>query len=431
MTLFRRFSLSSLEKLYKMNSLYLNYMNKNENISFESLNIFFTELYAHLNIWKRHYQIFFYINLIDNQSYVYYPFLYGLELIDTAYIRTFYKIYEIYKMLFESIQSHIIIQQIMNTRRVNFIYKNALKTLEISIFICLYILHNMILLNPSRKNLFIIVLYGNMNIQLFSWFCSTEHKKEMNALLIFLNDLFENNSHILEGFEINDSQLAFLKFLNTFLSNYNNQKIIISQKLCEFIELFLNHFSLLMIEILKTQTSNDDGIIKRNKKILKTTEILISCAFYISKNAETKQLLLKNDLLKNMIDLLRFLNNYTISSKKNSNTRNKNDGEFKYPYFKRDIIQLLSTLCFRDKKVQDNIRELHGLNLILSQCNIDDENPYIKEYAIFCLRNLLENNEENKKLLREMKAIQLQDSEIVNRLGLTIGITNERHKKAS
>ncbi|KAG5437643.1 hypothetical protein PCANB_000680 [Pneumocystis canis] len=319
-----------------------------------------------------------------------------------------------------------------------------------------------------------------MNIQLFSWFCSTEHKKEMNALLIFLNDLFENNSHIFdilfknnmgkemlslllshseemyldeitnnfellqslffsfiqndktleiftfinqEGFEINDSQLAFLKFLNTFLSNYNNQKIIISQKLCEFIELFLNHFSLLMIEILKTQTSNDDGIIKRNKKILKTTEILISCAFYISKNAETKQLLLKNDLLKNMIDLLRFLNNYTISSKKNSNTRNKNDGEFKYPYFKRDIIQLLSTLCFRDKKVQDNIRELHGLNLILSQ--------YIKEYAIFCLRNLLENNEENKKLLREMKAIQLQDSEIVNRLGLTIGITNERHKKAS
>lgn len=196
----------------------------------------------------------------------------------------------------------------------------------------------------------------------------------MHELFVFMNK---------SGSQVSDSQLVFLKFLNTFLSNYTNQKIIISEKLCEFIELMLSLFCLSMVKIVKTQVSDSNQISMKSQNILKATEILISCAFHLSKDPKTKRLLLKNDLLKNLINLLQSIDDYSMTQNKASKIPSNGSNRIKFPYFKRDIVQLLSTLCFRDKKVQDDIRELHGLGLILSQCRVDDENPCIIYLAIF------------------------------------------------
>jgi ataxin-10 len=42
---------------------------------------------------------------------------------------------------------------------------------------------------------------------------------------------------------------------------------------------------------------------------------------------------------------------------------------------KRDIIEIITLLLTLDKDIQNTIRELGGIPLILSQCNIDDDNP--------------------------------------------------------
>jgi len=42
---------------------------------------------------------------------------------------------------------------------------------------------------------------------------------------------------------------------------------------------------------------------------------------------------------------------------------------------KRDVITILTLLLHLNKQLQDTIREKGGIPLILSQCNIDDDNP--------------------------------------------------------
>jgi len=36
---------------------------------------------------------------------------------------------------------------------------------------------------------------------------------------------------------------------------------------------------------------------------------------------------------------------------------------------------------------------------VLNLCAIDDRNPYLREYALFALRNLLHNNPENQAVV--------------------------------
>ncbi|EMR08220.1 hypothetical protein PNEG_03389 [Pneumocystis murina B123] len=478
---YRRFASKSSHKL--CNRLYPKYSlpvdKQNELDILEAISEDIVKLHKRLDICGRlnHISICF-----DPVYYGDNVFLYGLDLAGNTNTCIFYKACEICRILEKAIRLHIDVYKRVN-EEINVISGlEKLSCLETCVFRSLCVFDDLISLNYVEKGMFLIALFKVLDSEILEWFCFGGHKKEMNALLVFLNDLFRDNSSVCDilfnndmgkemmilffsfsekmymdeisnnfellqslffsfiqndkvhelfvlmnksGFQISDSQLVFLKFLNTFLSNYTNQKIIISEKMCEFIESMLNLFCLSMVEIVKTQVFDSNQIFIKSQKILKATEILISCAFHVSKNSKEKQLLLKNDLLKSLINLLQSIDDYSMTQNKTSKILSNNSNKVSFPYFKRDIIQLLSTLCFRNKKVQDDIRELHGLGLILSQCRIDDENPYLREYAIFCLRNVLEDNEKNKELLRNMKPIGLQNSEITDKLGLTLEIMNK------
>ncbi|KTW25751.1 hypothetical protein T552_03364 [Pneumocystis carinii B80] len=456
---YRRFASKSSQKL--CNRTYPKYSipdKQDEEAILETISEEIIELYRRLDICARLNHISICFDPIYYEDNV---FLYGLNLAGNARTCIFYKASEVCRILRRAIRLHIdVFKGVNEETNVNDDEAKTLSCLETCIFRSLSVLDDLIFLNCVERSMFLVALFKNFDLESLEWFCLESHGKEMNALLIFLNDLFKDNSFVcdilfnndmaremmilfcslsekmymdemsnnfelLPGVQMNDSQLVFMKFLNTFLSNYTDQEII-SEKLCKFIESMLNLSCISMVEIVKTQVSDGNQIFAENQKILKATEILISCAFHVSKNFKTKQLLLKNDLLKNLINLLQSIHDYSISQNKTSKTLNNDSNKITFPYFKRDIIQLLSTLCFKNKKVQDDIRELHGLELILSQCRIDDENPYLKEYAIFCLRNVLEDNEENKELLRNMKPIRLQSSEITDKLGLILEMNKIR-----
>jgi len=70
-----------------------------------------------------------------------------------------------------------------------------------------------------------------------------------------------------------------------------------------------------------------------------------------------------------------------------------------FPYLKRDLVRLLGILCHNRKAIQDRIRLCGGISVVLNLCTIDDRNPYLREYAIFALRNLLHNNPENQAVV--------------------------------
>ncbi|KAI8077873.1 spinocerebellar ataxia type 10 protein domain-containing protein [Halteromyces radiatus] len=93
-----------------------------------------------------------------------------------------------------------------------------------------------------------------------------------------------------------------------------------------------------------------------------------------------------------------------------------------FNFVKREIVRCIGLLCYKDKIVQDKVRTSGGLPLILNQMKIDDNNPYIREYATVTLRHLLEDNFENQQMIAELTPIQAVQNEILDEMGIHASI---------
>ena len=78
--------------------------------------------------------------------------------------------------------------------------------------------------------------------------------------------------------------------------------------------------------------------------------------------------------------------------------------DFEWRNLKKLVILVLSSLVWKSPKVQMQIRQYGGVELVLGCCNYDGHNPYIREHAVMCLRFLLEGNVENQEIIRERMA---------------------------
>ncbi|PIK48024.1 hypothetical protein BSL78_15125, partial [Apostichopus japonicus] len=71
--------------------------------------------------------------------------------------------------------------------------------------------------------------------------------------------------------------------------------------------------------------------------------------------------------------------------------------------FRRDLVRLIGNLSYRCKTSQDLVRDLKGIQVILEQCNIDDQNPFINQWAVLAIRNICENNQENQDVIAALR----------------------------
>ena len=93
-----------------------------------------------------------------------------------------------------------------------------------------------------------------------------------------------------------------------------------------------------------------------------------------------------------------------------------------FPESKLLIIEILGNLCYKKKEIQDEIRLKHGLELVLSNCVIDDNDPFIKERSIVCIKFLLENNAENQKFVASLEAKKAADDDTLSQAGYEVDI---------
>ncbi|KAH7074312.1 hypothetical protein FB567DRAFT_193689 [Paraphoma chrysanthemicola] len=77
--------------------------------------------------------------------------------------------------------------------------------------------------------------------------------------------------------------------------------------------------------------------------------------------------------------------------------------DFEWRNLKKLAVLVLSSLVWKNKHVQDQIRPLGGIEAVLNCCSYDEHNPYIREHAIMCLRFLMENNKENQERIRALE----------------------------
>ncbi|XP_015245748.1 PREDICTED: ataxin-10 [Cyprinodon variegatus] len=88
--------------------------------------------------------------------------------------------------------------------------------------------------------------------------------------------------------------------------------------------------------------------------------------------------------------------------------------------FKAHLIRLIGNLCHNNAANQNKVRDLDGIPLILDNCNIDGNNPFISQWAIFAIRNLLENNPQSQQLVASLKRRGPADYSALRELGFLV-----------
>jgi len=100
------------------------------------------------------------------------------------------------------------------------------------------------------------------------------------------------------------------------------------------------------------------------------------------------------------------------------------------PYigYRRDLVAVIANCLHGRKKVQDEIRKLSGIFLLLLQCVIDEDNPYLREWGLLTVKNLLEGNEENQKEISELEMQEPVITPEIANIGLKVEIDKETRR---
>ncbi|XP_072340668.1 ataxin-10 [Scyliorhinus torazame] len=88
--------------------------------------------------------------------------------------------------------------------------------------------------------------------------------------------------------------------------------------------------------------------------------------------------------------------------------------------FKAHLIHLIGNLCYNNTENQDKVRELDGIPLILDNCSIDDNNPFVNQWAVFAIRILTEQNMKNQEVISQMVHQGTADSDMLNNMALQV-----------
>lgn len=88
--------------------------------------------------------------------------------------------------------------------------------------------------------------------------------------------------------------------------------------------------------------------------------------------------------------------------------------------FKAHLVRLIGNLCHAHTDNQNKVREMDGLALILDNCNIDSNNPFISQWAVFAIRILLEHNRENQEVVRALERRGVADDSALRDMGFRL-----------
>ncbi|KAL5565475.1 hypothetical protein UlMin_028639 [Ulmus minor] len=146
-------------------------------------------------------------------------------------------------------------------------------------------------------------------------------------------------------------------------------------------------------------------------------------------------LLLSFGLIELLLCLLRDLEppaviRRTVQRGENNEVGTSTSSSKPCPYkgFRRDIVAVIGNCTFGRKHVQDIIRGRNGILLLLQQCVTDEENPLLREWGIWSVRNLLEGNAENQQAVAELELQGGVDTPEIARLGLRVEVDLNSHR---
>ncbi|EEC17949.1 ataxin-10, putative [Ixodes scapularis] len=91
--------------------------------------------------------------------------------------------------------------------------------------------------------------------------------------------------------------------------------------------------------------------------------------------------------------------------------------------FKKELVRLVGNMSHHSRANQDLVRQVEGIALLLDVCNLDAKNPYIIQWVVLAIRNLLENNPKNQEVVAGLvnKGI-VTDAPQLQELGISLDL---------
>ncbi|XP_054609060.1 ataxin-10 [Dunckerocampus dactyliophorus] len=158
---------------------------------------------------------------------------------------------------------------------------------------------------------------------------------------------------------------------------------------------------------LATGSASSDEVLQEVLTVISLLDVLCEMTSHQAQFLQDQP-----DLLVTTVELLKQVHaigkasKNIFSSAQNFSSSNEEDNTFSHSpviSFKAHLIRLIGNLCYTHTINQNKVRELEGIPLILDNCNIDSNNPFISQWSIFAIRNLLEHNTKNQELVASLE----------------------------
>ncbi|KAF4079709.1 hypothetical protein AMELA_G00181340 [Ameiurus melas] len=220
--------------------------------------------------------------------------------------------------------------------------------------------------------------------------------------------------------EMNDHErLTLLEVVVTQLGDVKEEDCVIPLRTGQFFALSFQHSCKAVLTLSSVSSADEQAL-----AVIRLLDILCDMT-----SGQRKFMDLQNhpDLLQTTIELLKEVHLLGKSSKNMFSAAQdfsltSSDEVDTHPAlsFKAHLIRLIGNLCHGHTANQNQVRELDGIALILDNCNIDSNNPFISQWAVFAIRNILEHNVENQKLVQDLRRQGMADDSILRDLGFCV-----------
>ncbi|XP_074854200.1 ataxin-10 [Carettochelys insculpta] len=224
----------------------------------------------------------------------------------------------------------------------------------------------------------------------------------------------------------NQERITLLEVIMAKISEKNSMTSDEKTVLLKNAEFLVGCFQVKCCDVLRlTSTANIE-----DEEAMVTIRLLDVLCEMTSNNEQLEHLQMCPGLLETAVDTLRLTH---LAGKQTTNVFTAThsmtpEEEISHPAvgFKSHLIRLIGNLCYKNKENQDKVYRLDGIPLILDNCSIDDNNPFVSQWAVYAIRNLTEHNERNQELIAEMEQQGLADSSILENMGLKVEKRDEK-----
>lgn len=93
--------------------------------------------------------------------------------------------------------------------------------------------------------------------------------------------------------------------------------------------------------------------------------------------------------------------------------------------YRRDIVAVIANASHKNFSIQEEVRMKGGLLLVLEQCMPDSQSPFLREWGLWAIRNLLEGNTKNQSELADLEVRSAVDDPRLKDVGISVEINPE------